>query len=129
MSNLLINSFTIFVRNKLKKLQQPTGLRFDGEGFAKVNRPSSRYVNRFNIRLNFKTSAQEGIIFLAGKKKKFMSIELRDGRILYQVTSSSFICFLINLSIDFILRTHMQNFRMLKRYMRYPRSPNIGHVS
>jgi hypothetical protein len=37
------------------------------------------------VQLKFKTTAQEGLLFLAGKGHTFLSVELRDGNVVYQV--------------------------------------------
>jgi hypothetical protein len=39
--------------------------------------------------LKFKTTARDGLLFLAGKGHTFLSVELRDGNVVYQVWSLS----------------------------------------
>ncbi|CAG0898967.1 unnamed protein product [Cyprideis torosa] len=71
-------------RNKLDDLVQPTGMRFNGKGYVMMPRKPHRFRNRFNIRLKFKTLVGNGLLFVAGKHSRYLSIELRDGRIMYK---------------------------------------------
>ena len=71
-------------RDKLKNLQQSTGYRFDGEGYATINRRPYRFRDRVGVRLDFKTTADQGLIFLAGKAQEFISLEVNQGKIKYQ---------------------------------------------
>lgn len=38
-----------------------------------------------DVTLSFKTFSKDGLLFLSEKGKNFLSIEIREGRILYQV--------------------------------------------
>lgn len=40
---------------------------------------------RSDVQLKFKTRAQDGLLFLAGKGQTFLSVELQEGNIVYQV--------------------------------------------
>ena len=71
-------------RNQLQNLQQSTGYRFDGEGYATLDRRPYRFKDRVDVQLKFKSQARTGLIFLAGKNREFMSIELVDGRVRFQ---------------------------------------------
>jgi laminin alpha 3/5 len=76
--------FCLF-RDKLVNLQPSTGYRFDGNGYTIVNSKAYRVRERSDVQLKFKTTARDGLLFLAGKGHTFLSIELRDGNVLYQV--------------------------------------------
>ncbi|RZC32304.1 Laminin G 2 and/or Laminin II domain containing protein [Asbolus verrucosus] len=71
-------------RDKLVNLQPSTGFRFNGNGYAILNAQSYALRTRSNIQLSFKTFATEGLLFLAGKGKTFIALELRNGKVLYQ---------------------------------------------
>ncbi|XP_018320894.1 laminin subunit alpha [Agrilus planipennis] len=78
------NNHGAIERNKLVNLQPSTGYRFNGNGYAIINARLFNLRIRSHIKLSFKTFATEGLLFLAGKEKTFISIELRNGKILYQ---------------------------------------------
>lgn len=78
------NVFGAMERDRLKMLQQSTGYRFDGEGYVTLDRRQYRFRDRADVQFRFKTGADDGLIFLAGRGKEFMSVELRLGRLLYQ---------------------------------------------
>ena len=78
------NVYGAVERDKLKNLQQSTGYRFEGEGYATVDRRPYRFRDRVDVHLRFKSSSEHGLIFLAGKGKEFMSIELVQGRVLFR---------------------------------------------
>nr|XP_031828013.1 laminin subunit alpha isoform X2 [Nomia melanderi] len=74
-------------RDKLVNFQPSTGYRFDRHGYAilsKKNFQISPDSKKFSIKLNFKTFTEDGLIYLMGKGKQFLSIEMRDGHVLYQ---------------------------------------------
>lgn len=71
-------------RDKLKNLQQSTGYRFDGEGYATLDRKSYRFRDRVDVQLKFKSLTDNGLLFLAGKGKEFMSIELDKGKVVFR---------------------------------------------
>lgn len=73
-------------RDRLKNLNPSTGYRFNGEGYAIVDARSTQSLKlRSEIQLRFKTYATEGLLFLYGKGKTFLALELRNGRVLYEV--------------------------------------------
>ena len=78
------NVYGAVERDKLKNLQESTGYRFDGEGYATLDRKSYRFRDRVDVQLKFKTTADNGLLFLAGKGKEFMSIELNKGKVVYR---------------------------------------------
>ncbi|XP_029032401.2 laminin subunit alpha [Osmia bicornis bicornis] len=74
-------------RDKLINFQPSTGYRFDKHGFAILSKRSfqiSPDSKKFSIKLNFKTFAPDGLIYLMGKGRQFLSLEMRDGHVLYQ---------------------------------------------
>ena len=81
------NNMGAVQRDKLKTLKRNTGYRFNGEGYAVLDsRPYSLKL-RSNIKLDFKTVSPNGLIFLVGQSGgSFMSIELRDGSVVFQVS-------------------------------------------
>lgn len=72
-------------RNKLVNLKPSTGYRFNGNGYAILDARSFNLRSRSDIQLKFKTFADEGLLFLIGKDGTFISLELRNGRVVYQV--------------------------------------------
>ena len=78
------NIYGAVERDKLKILQQSTGFRFDGEGYAILDRRPYRFHDRIDVQLQFKTNADNGLLFLAGKEQEFMSVELSKGQISYK---------------------------------------------
>lgn len=75
--------------DKLVVLQPSTGLRFNGQGYAIIDARSLQLRAKSSIILSFKTFATEGLIFLAGKEKTFIALELRNGKVLYQYNLGS----------------------------------------
>nr|CAD7453810.1 unnamed protein product [Timema tahoe] len=71
-------------RDKLVNLQSSTGYRFDGNGYAIVSSRPYRLRPRSSIQLRFKTFEKNGLLFLAGKGRSFLSIELNNGNVVYQ---------------------------------------------
>lgn len=74
-------------RDKLINFQPSTGYRFDKHGYAILRKKDfqiSPDTKKFSIRLNFKTFTEDGLIYLMGKGKQFLSLEMRDGHVLYQ---------------------------------------------
>ncbi|KAH1008402.1 hypothetical protein HUJ05_008957 [Dendroctonus ponderosae] len=76
-------------RDKLVVLQPSTGLRFNGQGYAIIDSRSLQLRAKYSIVLSFKTFATEGLIFLGGKNKTFVALELRSGKVLYQYNLGS----------------------------------------
>lgn len=72
-----------------------TGYRFNGEGYAVIDGQTYGVKKRSDIKMSFKTFAEDGLLFLTyGKQPRnkrqaednhMMSIEMRGGKIIYQV--------------------------------------------
>lgn len=71
-------------RNKLINLNPSTGYRFNGNGYAVLDSRSYRVDTRSAVSLKFKTTATEGLIFLIGKGRYFLSLEIKDKKVVYQ---------------------------------------------
>ncbi|XP_074042767.1 laminin subunit alpha [Leptinotarsa decemlineata] len=71
-------------RDKLVNLAPSTGYRFGGNGYAILDARSLQFRSKSTIQMNFKTFAPTGLLFLAGKGKTSTSLELRDGKVVYQ---------------------------------------------
>ncbi|KAL0280200.1 UNVERIFIED_CONTAM: hypothetical protein PYX00_001570 [Menopon gallinae] len=71
-------------RNKLVNLNPSTGYRFNGNGFAILDSRPYRMDIRSVVSLKFKTTAPDGLLFLVGRGKNFLSLELKDGKVVYQ---------------------------------------------
>jgi laminin alpha 3/5 len=74
-------------RDTLVNLQPNTGYRFDREGYAILSKKNFQLpsdVKKFRIEFKFKTWVNNGLMYLMGEKKHFLSLELKDGHILYQ---------------------------------------------
>lgn len=90
-------------RNKLYSSEKPTtGYRFSGNGYAMVDSKAFSFKARSRIQFKFKASrdARDGLMFYVGKGRHFMSIEMRDGAVVYQ----------------FKLGQHLVNFKTPKTY-------------
>lgn len=64
----------------------PTGYRFSGHGYVILNAKPYPFKQRSSIQFKFKASpdTNDGLLFYAGKHKHFISVELRDGGVLFQ---------------------------------------------
>lgn len=62
-----------------------TGYRFNGSGFVSLDVRSYLQKERSAVQFKFQTKALNGLLFLLGNGKHFLSVELRNGAILYQV--------------------------------------------
>ena len=49
-----------------------------------MDRRPYRFHDRIDVQLQFKTNADNGLLFLAGKEQEFMSVELSKGQISYK---------------------------------------------
>lgn len=76
--------FTFF-RTELVNLKPSTGFRFNGHGHAVISARAYSIRQRLDIQLKFKTSEETGLLFLLGKDNTFIDLELRNGKVLYQV--------------------------------------------
>ena len=75
-----------FSRNILTSIVS-NGFRFDGTGYVVLSRKDTGWkpVVKSEVALRFNTYAENGLIFFAGDgNRDFLSIEIRDGKILYQ---------------------------------------------
>ncbi|XP_075229000.1 laminin subunit alpha [Lycorma delicatula] len=67
-----------------------TSVRMSGDGYITLDKQPYQMKPRTDIKFNFKTFAKEGLMFLAFKdNQNFLSIELREGRVLYQYNLGS----------------------------------------
>jgi len=74
-------------RDKLINFEPSTGYRFDRHGYAILSKRSSQIspdIKKFSIKLSFKTFAEDGLIYLMGKGRQFLSLEMKNGHLLYQ---------------------------------------------
>ncbi|KAK0176557.1 hypothetical protein PV328_000678 [Microctonus aethiopoides] len=74
-------------RDKLIDYTPSTGYRFDRHGFAIIGVKQSqiRYDPlKFSIKMNFKTFTEDGLMYLMGKNKHFLSLEMKNGQVMYQ---------------------------------------------
>lgn len=62
------------------------GYRFDGSGYVVLDTVQTGWKPAITaqVSLGFKTYAENGLLFYAGKGRDFLSIELRNGRLLHQ---------------------------------------------
>ncbi|XP_039301092.1 laminin subunit alpha-like [Nilaparvata lugens] len=74
-----------YERNELATKSSLTSVRLGGEGYITIDSRAYIMRERTSIGFKFKTAAKEGLMFLAYQdSNNFLSIELREGRILYQ---------------------------------------------
>ncbi|XP_014485447.1 PREDICTED: laminin subunit alpha isoform X2 [Dinoponera quadriceps] len=81
------NQKSAIERDKLVNFQPSTGYRFDRHGYAILSKKDSQItpdLRKFSIKLAFKTFAEDGLIYLMGKGRQFLSLEMKNGRLLYQ---------------------------------------------
>ncbi|EFN79905.1 laminin subunit alpha [Harpegnathos saltator] len=81
------NQKSALERDKLVNFQPSTGYRFDRHGYAILSKKDSQITpdsKRFSIKLSFKTFAEDGLIYLMGKGRQFLSLQMKNGRLLYQ---------------------------------------------
>ncbi|KAH0550044.1 laminin subunit alpha [Cotesia glomerata] len=74
-------------RDKLIDFTPSTGLRFDRNGFAVLSMKTSQIrhdPSKFSLKMNFKTFAEDGLMYLMGKSKHFLALEMKNGQVLYQ---------------------------------------------
>lgn len=81
------NQKSALERDKLVNFQPSRGYRFDRHGYAILSRRDSQVTpeqRKFNVNLSFKTFAEDGLIYLMGKGRQFLSVEMKNGRVLFQ---------------------------------------------
>lgn len=71
--------------------QRSAGCRFDGHGYVISDARSMNLRHRFTVELKFKTSEPQGLLFLIGGNKTFTALELRNGKVLYQVSATDIV--------------------------------------
>lgn len=71
----------------MEELAPSTGFRFNGNGYVIIDVRAIGLRHRTYIQLSFKTFAPNGLLFLAAKDNTFMSLEIKNGKILYQVNA------------------------------------------
>lgn len=62
-----------------------TGYRFNGAGHVALDARSYLQKERSSVQFKFKTRARNGLLYLIGNDQQSLSVEVRDGRVLYQV--------------------------------------------
>lgn len=79
-------------RDKLVDLGTITGYRFDKLGYVIMSTEAAKIqwnTRKFSIKLKFKTFTEDGLIFLMGRGVQYLSLEIRNGHILYQFNLGS----------------------------------------
>lgn len=73
-------------RDRLVDLVPPTGLRFDGNGYAAMDtRNGYRFKKKFDLQLDFKTYAEDGILFfITGAENQYIAVTMEEGHVLFQ---------------------------------------------
>lgn len=74
-------------RNQLTSSEaQPTGYRFNGDGYVILDAKPYSFKQRSNIQFKFKAGPEsaDGLMFYAGQKRHFISVELKDGGVYFQ---------------------------------------------
>ncbi|KAK9499521.1 hypothetical protein O3M35_002544 [Rhynocoris fuscipes] len=71
-------------RDELINITTTTGFRFNGNGYVALDSKPYRMGRKTEVTLSFKTFAKDGLLFLAEKDSSYLSIEIREGRVLYQ---------------------------------------------
>lgn len=79
------NKIDLFNRDVMKSVVS-NGFRFNGKGYVKLSASKVNFkpAKASNIILRFKTYADNGLIFYMGKNRDFMSLEMKEGRVLFQ---------------------------------------------
>ncbi|XP_050725715.1 laminin subunit alpha-like isoform X5 [Eriocheir sinensis] len=73
-------------RDSFVDLVPPTGLRFNGEGYAALDtRNGFSFERQFDLQLNFKTYAEDGILFMiTGGPGKYIALSMEEGHVIFQ---------------------------------------------
>jgi laminin, alpha 3/5 len=68
------------------KEKPPTGFRFGGSGYVILDSRPYSFKQRSNIEFKFKAprDTHDGLMFYAGKHRHFISVEMRNGAVLFQ---------------------------------------------
>lgn len=78
-----------------------SGFRFNGESYVVIDGRSYLEEEKSSVEIRFSTYASDGLLFLIGKEDSFLSIELQNGSIFFQV----WICLLLYFVIFFKILT------------------------
>ncbi|XP_022314761.2 laminin subunit alpha-like [Crassostrea virginica] len=80
------NNFKGAIERDVMKSVVTNGFRFNGKGYVKLSASKVNFkpAKKSNIILRFKTYADNGLIFYMGKNRDFMSLEMKEGRVLFQ---------------------------------------------
>lgn len=75
-----------FVFRIVLKGVKSNGYSFNGKGYVILDRGDVNFRPNYKaeIMLDFKTYAENGLIMYLGKLRDFLSLELRDGKVLFQ---------------------------------------------
>lgn len=76
-----------------------TGFRFNGEGYVIIDGKSYLEEDTSAVEFTFSTFAMDGLMFLIGKDNSFLSIELQNGSVFFQVCVYSLSYFMILLKL------------------------------
>ncbi|XP_034231739.1 laminin subunit alpha isoform X3 [Thrips palmi] len=71
-------------RDQLVNRNPNTGYRFNGTGHVALDARSYLQRDRSSVQFDFQTKKSYGLLFLIGNDRQYLSVELRDGRVLYQ---------------------------------------------
>ncbi|XP_035223568.1 laminin subunit alpha-like, partial [Stegodyphus dumicola] len=76
-------------RDQLVILQPSNGLRFSGAGYVILPRKKHQFGTETIIKMQFKTYAKEGLLFLIGKNNKFLALQMEEGHIVLKYNLGS----------------------------------------
>lgn len=74
-------------RDRLVDLHPVTGYRFEKDGYALLRKTQHQLPfdqRKFRVQFMFKTRSSDGLMFLMGGAKHFLSIGMKEGHVLYQ---------------------------------------------
>lgn len=89
-------------RDQLVNITTTTGFRLNGEGFIILDGRSYAMKKRSDVTLKFKTYAKDGLLFLALRDLVFLSVELTDGHVRYQVKKQTLYIIIAFLQIHIV---------------------------
>ncbi|CAH0382822.1 unnamed protein product [Bemisia tabaci] len=76
-------------RDQLVHEMVSTGYRLNGDGYVTLDGKDYKLQGQSEISFKFKTKQKEGLLFLAAKDYSYLSVELRDGKVLFQYNLGS----------------------------------------
>jgi laminin alpha 3/5 len=68
-------------RGRELPVQPPEGLRFGGNGYVMISRGNYRTSQSSAVRFDFRTFSPDGLMFLMGKERDYLSVEMSGGRV------------------------------------------------